>query len=154
MAELTSLFNKRKGHLGCFGKLSSTLQEGDQHDIKGKIQQLEIAKGKIDALNDLIIDAISAIEDRDIDIELENISNNTVKQAVIIANLAARLLEVEDVTPLAHDYTPLVHKHSPTSNFHLPKINIPTFDGDILQWQAFWDLYNQAIHQNDSLLMW
>lgn len=33
----------------------------------------------------------------------------------------------------------------------LPKLNLPTFDGDILQWQSFWDSYEAAVHTNPTL---
>jgi len=33
----------------------------------------------------------------------------------------------------------------------LPKLNLPTFDGDILRWQEFWDMYNSAVHKQDIL---
>jgi hypothetical protein len=39
-----------------------------------------------------------------------------------------------------------------SSVFHkLPKFNLPVFSGNILQWQAFWNSYNLAIHTNQSL---
>ena len=36
--------------------------------------------------------------------------------------------------------------------FHqLPKLSLPTFCGDLLTWQAFWDNFESAIHLNGSL---
>ena len=31
----------------------------------------------------------------------------------------------------------------------LPKLQLPLFEGDILQWQEFWDIYNSAVHEQD-----
>ena len=31
----------------------------------------------------------------------------------------------------------------------LPKLSLPTFDGDILKWQEFWDVYSTAVHEQD-----
>ena len=31
----------------------------------------------------------------------------------------------------------------------LPKLNLPTFDSNILQWREFWDLFNSAIHEQE-----
>ena len=31
----------------------------------------------------------------------------------------------------------------------LPKLQLPIFEGDILQWQEFWDIYNSAVHEQD-----
>ena len=33
----------------------------------------------------------------------------------------------------------------------LPKIDVPTFDGNILNWQAFWEQFSIAIHERSSL---
>ncbi|XP_071176551.1 uncharacterized protein [Mytilus edulis] len=41
---------------------------------------------------------------------------------------------------------------SSTSEYNkLPKLNLPTFDGDILQWQSFWDSFETAVHTNPTL---
>ena len=34
---------------------------------------------------------------------------------------------------------------------HLPKLILPTFDGNPLYWQSFWDSYRAAVHDNPSL---
>ena len=34
---------------------------------------------------------------------------------------------------------------------HLPKLILPTFSGDPLNWQTFWDSFKAAIHANPSL---
>ena len=31
----------------------------------------------------------------------------------------------------------------------LPKLQLPIFEGDILQWQEFRDIYNSAVHEQD-----
>jgi len=33
----------------------------------------------------------------------------------------------------------------------LPKLTLPTFDGDILQWQSFWNSFESSIHSNGNL---
>ena len=37
------------------------------------------------------------------------------------------------------------------SKTKLPKLNLPVFKGNVTEWTTFWDLYNVAIHSNDSL---
>jgi len=40
----------------------------------------------------------------------------------------------------------------PTTSLHkLPKLALPTFCGDIREWQTFWDCYECAVHLNTSL---
>lgn len=39
-----------------------------------------------------------------------------------------------------------------SSIYHrLPKLDLPVFEGDVLEWQSFWDSYESAIHTNQSL---
>ena len=40
-----------------------------------------------------------------------------------------------------------------TTNFYprLPKLDLPTFSGDILLWQTFWDAFYTTVHTNPSL---
>ena len=33
----------------------------------------------------------------------------------------------------------------------LPKFSVPTFDGDIMKWSNFWDLFSVAIHDKKEL---
>ena len=37
------------------------------------------------------------------------------------------------------------------TSVQLPIISAPTFDGDILNWVAFWEQFETAIHNNDRL---
>ena len=44
--------------------------------------------------------------------------------------------------------------HSVSSSFtvsRLPKLTIPTFNGDPLSWQSFWDCFDAAVHSNHTL---
>ena len=39
-----------------------------------------------------------------------------------------------------------------SSQYHkLPKLNMPTFDGNVLNWQSFWDSFSSAVHENAYL---
>ena len=38
-----------------------------------------------------------------------------------------------------------------TSGVRLPKIDVPTFDGNILSWQTFWEQFSIAVHERTSL---
>lgn len=37
------------------------------------------------------------------------------------------------------------------SKMKLPELRLPTFDGNVLQWQSFWDSFKTAIHANPDL---
>ena len=66
----------------------------------------------------------------------------------VIENNSARLLLPEEATSNVTVST----YSSNTSQFHkLPKLTLPTFDGDILKWQTFWDSFESTVHNNASL---
>ena len=33
----------------------------------------------------------------------------------------------------------------------LPKLSLPTFDGNVLHWQEFWDVFDAAVHQQTAI---
>ena len=33
----------------------------------------------------------------------------------------------------------------------LPKLQLQTFDGNLQQWQEFWDIFNASVHQQQNL---
>ena len=39
----------------------------------------------------------------------------------------------------------------PTGNAHLPKLVLPKFRGNVTQWNAFWDAFKTALHENGSI---
>ena len=44
-----------------------------------------------------------------------------------------------------------VHASLQAANSRLPKLTLPTFSGDPLDWQTFWDSFNAAVHTNPAL---
>ena len=69
----------------------------------------------------------------------------SIKKALKGANYeASRLIHSMEEVPKI----PEVHSE-PT--IELPKINIPTFDGDTLNWVTFWEQFDIAIHSNKKL---
>ena len=46
---------------------------------------------------------------------------------------------------------PSVLSTASNQSHHLPKLALPTFSGNILEWQTFWDSYESAVHENPVL---
>ena len=66
-----------------------------------------------------------------------------------------RSLHTED-TPVIPVDPPLTERVSDTSRSRLevtrlPKLTIPTFSGNVLEWQSFWDCFETAVHNNPGL---
>ena len=55
-----------------------------------------------------------------------------------------------DATVHPESVSNLSSSHS-TQYYRLPKISLPSFSGDILLWQFFWDSYESTIHSNVNL---
>jgi len=69
----------------------------------------------------------------------------SIKKALKEANYeASRLIHSMEEAP-----KPIEVHSEPT--IELPKVNIPTFDGDILNWVTFWEQFEIAIHSNKKL---
>ena len=56
---------------------------------------------------------------------------------------------------LTHDSMPERHRgdrgNTASSVSHLPKLNLPTFSGEPLSWQTFWDSFSTAVDSNHIL---
>ncbi|XP_053406645.1 uncharacterized protein LOC128559349 [Mercenaria mercenaria] len=53
---------------------------------------------------------------------------------------------------VSHSSRSIYRVQSDNSSFHrLPKLSLPTFDGNVAQWQSFWDSYEAAVHLNQPL---
>ncbi|EFX60250.1 hypothetical protein DAPPUDRAFT_278468 [Daphnia pulex] len=48
--------------------------------------------------------------------------------------------------PPAPTITPTINVTTATDSSHLPKFNLPEFDGNILLWNAFWDVFEVEVH--------
>ena len=76
---------------------------------------------------------------------------------------------VEQLPPTGDEHTPPIGVEQPPPSYahthvasptvvsgndgitRLPKLNIPTFAGDTLEWQSFWDCFDAAVHRNPSI---
>ena len=56
---------------------------------------------------------------------------------------------VSDAT--SHDIPAHTSRDMHVNYSRLPKLHLPTFDGNPLQWQNFWDSFSAAVHSNPCL---
>ena len=108
--------------------LETELVESDEYSIE---LRLKIRKLKDDITQSSETDGGSVIHD----------SQNV--------NSSARTVPGENVSQSS---VQTVGLPSDNSSFHrLPKLSLPTFGGDVAQWQSFWDSYEAAVHSNQTL---
>lgn len=69
----------------------------------------------------------------------------------LLAEQQTELLRLLSCSFNPHAESTSVADTTPRIDVRLPRMNLPTFDGDILKWASFYDLFETAIHQNASL---
>ena len=71
---------------------------------------------------------------------------NTSQASLDKALFDCSLLIKKSLKPLAHETTPIDSK-----GVKLPKLDVPTFDGNILHWRSFWEQFCVAVHRHTNL---
>ena len=141
---------------------------------------MQLIQSKQKTLSELDDQILEVTEETDVEGEIEEASRYELEIQLGIAKIQEHIEEVSLSTnqsalnPNAPEF-PRVQTHhssiesnsdqsnqtqvdpfkthsSASSQFHkLPKLNLPTFDGNILEWLPFWDSYTSAVHENPSL---
>ncbi|XP_053388319.1 uncharacterized protein LOC123543829, partial [Mercenaria mercenaria] len=136
----TKLRSIQKGHKGAVTRLLSKFEMIQQEAVDlEELQTIEDSlrqkQQTITEIHEKIIDVIP--EDDGEQIETEILDHNEY-----IYNLQTKIQKVASFKK----------NHTNSSVYHrLPILDLPRFDGNILDWQSFWDSYESAIHTNPSL---
>ena len=78
-------------------------------------------------------------------------------QQVFPQNLPSQEISTQSSTPQVSlqpatvQSTPSFSTHTTQNTLRLPILSLPTFNGNPLQWQTFWDSFNAAVHSNSNL---
>ena len=147
-------------------------------EIQGEIKESAVISDRILDIKRRIDKQTKAARNRDVNIKT-NISNdgnlnlaagqentsNAIESATVTTNTKDESEVVEENTsqnsgenqPLPQQpQQTITNTTSTTGNFmsslpKLPKLELPKFGGRITEWNAFWDLYDSAIHSNPSI---
>ena len=104
------------------------------------VQQIgEQVSGLKSELTDTSRGITMLIEDRP---DLTELENNLDKAIFNISLRIKRLLQEQAISEL---------KPPPIGGVKLPKIEVPTFDGTMLNWRSFWDQFCAAVHDKVQL---
>ena len=137
------LINKRGGLRGVITqilpRLSSEIENNDVQSLKTSVTELELFSSRIKALDDQIIELISG--------DTDAVSKEYIDQYAYHRTYSEKLLRAQEL---------LESKPAPVNpvtegNFRLSKLDIPKFDGSILEFQSWWDQYEIAVHTNNRL---
>ena len=161
MTELVKKKKVRGGHRAHATKLLGTAREVlEEYDgtEKDSLMQTKIAlMEKLETLrrlDDTILDLVSAEEDGEEKIAAEIEDSENIKAeipGVVLAIDEALKDNSAVVTPTSQPVASSPAKNEKAAKVRLPKLEVRKFYGRIHEWQEFWDSYQSAIHQNDSL---
>ncbi|XP_053372929.1 uncharacterized protein LOC123565249 [Mercenaria mercenaria] len=177
----TKLRYIQKGHKGAVTRLLSKFeaiqQEAvDYEDLQTIENALRQKQQTIIEIHEKILDSISEDDGEQIETEIlehdeyiytlqtkiqkissfkkVTLSNLNVNSPTFHAPVSGESSQTNHVHELHENvsHTNPASTLSHSSIYHrLPKLDLPKFDGNILDWQSFWDSYESAIHTNPSL---
>ena len=159
MTELVKKKKVRGGHRAHATKLLGTARDLEDYDETGKdtLMQTKIALTEklktLKRLDDTILDLVSADDDGEKAIAAEIEDSEKIKSDIraIILAIEKKLSENLAAVPLASEPVPSPPPKNEMARARLPKLEVKKFSGRIHEWQEFWDSFQSAIHQNDSL---
>ena len=120
------------------------------HELQRKVEELN---KRLATLTDLDEQILAATPDDDVEQELNDtdLANSVYRDArdnadSIISTLVKE--ETDAAIPVPNPNPPPAPPQTRATN--RPKITLPRFNGDILQWSAFWQVFDAEIHSDDT----
>ena len=161
MKELVKKKKVRGGHCAHATKLLGTAIEVLEYydgTEKNSLMQTKIALTEkletLRRLDDMILDLVSAEDDGEEKIAAEIEDSENIKAEIfgVVVEIDEELRDNSAiVTPTGQPLASSPAKSEKAAKVPLPKLEVRKFYGMIYEWQEFWDSYQSAIHQNDSL---
>jgi hypothetical protein len=172
MASIRSLISKRGENRTATTKLIQAInatiadaaipRDRKIHLLTKKLEDLHTKLKHMEKLDTEIVDnlADADIETDITDAQTVNFTNQEARDeaeyelqkliderdADIAAAAAAAALANPQQLPPAN-LNPTINVTTATDSSHLPKFNLPDFNGNILMWNAFWDVFEVEVHQ-------
>ena len=119
-------------------------------NLAAQLVKIETSNGEVEKLiqdeQDLIKDIEESCVANDIYFDIMVEIDNELKKHD--TKVAVNKLSSSNSTPDANLDSSLANKKREVK---LPKIELKSFDGDILNWQTFWDQFESSVHSNVSL---
>ena len=142
----------------------------EDEDKQAQIEELQVvhqtiarSMQKITELDEQWVGILSAIEDQaDYETEQQQYNKTALQEPDgyqrVIEQAEAVHIKIQARLDRYAQSSPVVgapaagHSGSATRNLHhLPKMTLPTFEGDVLKFNAFWSIFNSAIHRRTDL---
>ena len=75
----------------------------------------------------------------------------SVADSALEVELSDIASKVKGLLAAAPSETSPPHSNSDGPGVKLPKLDVPTFDGDIIHWKQFWDQFSVSVHDRTNL---
>ena len=75
----------------------------------------------------------------------------SVTHATLEVELSETASKVKGLLVATPSETSPPHTASDSSGLKLPKLDVPTFDGNIIHWKQFWDQFSVSVHCRTNL---
>ena len=149
-SSLKSLKLKRGGCRSAVTKYLASIPEyllkTDVSVIEARLITLGDKRQELNVMNGEIINCIE--DEVEMAAEYEGAMDYEQDLLAAIKQLESRVseLKADSVTAESHpDYQEMANS---TSRIKLPKISLPKFDGSLLEWTAFWDIFQSTVHDS------
>lgn len=165
MATLGTLISRRGGNRGVvtrlLGKLNAIMtdqtldRDRKIHELNKKLQDLH---DKIKVIETLDAEILQNLPEAEVENEITSADSvNTVSYdardeaeyvlSTLMAEKAAEEAANLAAAPAPTNITPTINVTTATDSSHLPKFNLPEFDGNVLLWNTFWDVFEIEVHE-------
>ena len=94
---------------------------------------------------------LSAMKMELISLDLEEADELVMKQTELEQLLFDCSLEVKELLARSSTPTSSSSAHAESPGLKLPKLDVPTFNGNILQWRSFWEQFVISVHSRTTL---
>ena len=107
---------------------------------------------KLEKIKELDEKLLELLPQKDSESELKDILMREDSNFKIIAKIDRRLSKIPPVGILnSLSISNTIPSVSQDAKVKLPKLELPNFDGDIINWRGFWDQFQVAIHENKTI---
>ena len=125
----------------------SAYTSDDEIQLKAKKNSL---LEKIEKVKQLDTEIIKLLKNDAIESELDAILSRSDDLHEILVKIDTCLSSQKQIEKLSNMTINSSYSDS-SAKIKLPKLEIPKFDGEVTNWQSFWDHFESAIHLNDEL---
>ena len=146
------LIRQRGGHRGLvtslINKVDVALAETppDITMLDGYKTELENQQHTLSTLDDRIQESL------DTDQKMSDDISKSSEIRIKILYKIGQILRLLEVHAMGSEHQSSNHRGGGSNgNVRLPPLTLSTFDGNPMQWPAFWDLFNSAIHERNDL---